>query len=105
MPTNINIFIITIIIIIITITMSPGRYHRDILSDKDCEHMYELVYSSERPVAQAAGEFLNERLFFPDEVPADSLRTKRGKRRWPNTPLIWGLVQFFIDSEVRGVGF
>ena len=82
----------------------PGRYHRDILSDKDCEHVYELVYSSHRAVAQAAGEFLNERLFIPDEVPADSLRTKRGKRRRPNTPLIRDLVQFFIESEVSPRG-
>ena len=33
------------------------------LSDKDCENVYELVYSSHRGVAQAAGEFLNQKLF------------------------------------------
>lgn len=62
--------------------------------------MYELVYSSHRAVAQAAGEFLNERLFVPDEEAVAGIRTKRGKKRLPNTPLIRDLVQFFIESEV-----
>lgn len=61
--------------------------------------MYELVYSSHRAVAQAAGEFLNERLFVQDELMQDT-RTKRGKKRLANTPLIRDLVQFFIESEV-----
>lgn len=75
------------------------RHHKDILTDKDCEHVYELVYSSHRAVAQAAGEFLNERLFVQDELMQDT-RTKRGKKRLANTPLIRDLVQFFIESEV-----
>lgn len=75
------------------------RHHRDILTDKDCEHVYELVYSSHRAVAQAAGEFLNERLFVPEDASV-IVRTKRGKKRLPNTPLIRDLVQFFIESEV-----
>lgn len=61
--------------------------------------MYELVYSSHRAVAQAAGEFLNERLFVPEDASV-IVRTKRGKKRLPNTPLIRDLVQFFIESEV-----
>lgn len=80
------------------------RHHRDILSDKDCEHVYELVYSSHRAVAQAAGEFLNERLFKPEED-TKTVRTKRGKKRLPNTPLIRDLVQFFIESEVNVLFF
>lgn len=76
------------------------RHHKDILTDKDCEHVYELVYSSHRAVAQAAGEFLNERLFVQDEL-MQGTRTKRGKKRLPNTPLIRDLVQFFIESEVK----
>lgn len=58
------------------------------------------MYSSHRAVAQAAGEFLNERLFVPEDVVAPT-RTKRGKKRPPNTPLIRDLVQFFIESEVK----
>ncbi|GAB6019831.1 hypothetical protein CHUAL_001371 [Chamberlinius hualienensis] len=79
-------------------------YHKDILTDKDCEHVYELVYSSHRAVAQAAGEFLNERLFTPDEDNVKGLKTKRGKKRSINTPLIRDLVQFFIESELHEHG-
>merc|ERR1719288_657254 len=64
----------------------------------------ELFTSSHRAVAQAAGEFLNERLFLPDEEAVRDLRTKRGKKRLPNTPLIKDLVQFFIESELHEHG-
>lgn len=67
--------------------------------------MYELVYCSHRAVAQAAGEFLHERLFLPDEEnDMSDLRTKRGKKRLPNTPHIRDLVQFFIESELHEQG-
>jgi cohesin complex subunit SA-1/2 len=36
----------------------------------------------------------------PDEDAVAGQRTRRGKRRLPNTPLIRDLVQFFIESEV-----
>jgi cohesin complex subunit SA-1/2 len=75
-----------------------------ILTDKDCELVYELVYSSHRAVAQAAGEFLNERLFVVDEGAVENIRTLRGKQRLPNTPLIRDLVQFFIESELHEHG-
>ena len=88
----------------VKLVISILKFHPDILSDKDCEHVYELVYSSHRAVAQAAGEFLNERLFLPDEEAVRDLRTKRGKKRLPNTPLIKDLVQFFIESELHEHG-
>ncbi|XP_068205797.1 cohesin subunit SA-2 isoform X2 [Palaemon carinicauda] len=88
----------------VKLVISILKYHRDILTDKDCEHVYELVYSSHRAVAQAAGEFLNERLFIPDDEAVAALRTKRGKKRRPNTPLIRDLVQFFIESELHEHG-
>ena len=47
------------------------KIHQDILTDKDCEVVYELVYSSHRGVAQAAAEFLNVRLFFVQDTGAD----------------------------------
>lgn len=84
----------------VKLVISILKHHRDILTDKDCEHVYELVYSSHRAVAQAAGDFLNERLFIPDDDAVAALRTKRGKKRRANTPLIRDLVQFFIESEV-----
>lgn len=80
------------------------RIHPDILTDKDCEIVYELVYSSHRGVAQAAAEFLNVRLFHLDEDSIDVVKTKRGKKRLPNTPLIRDLVQFFIESELHEHG-
>ncbi|KAG6462453.1 hypothetical protein O3G_MSEX013267 [Manduca sexta] len=78
------------------------KMHPDVLTDKDCENVYELVYSSWRAVAAAAGEFLNVRLFRADDVPEQ--RSRRGKRRLPNTPLIRDLVQFFIESELHEHG-
>lgn len=66
--------------------------------------MYELVYSSHRGVAQAAAEFLNVRLFHLDEDSTEVVKTKRGKKRLPNTPLIRDLVQFFIESELHEHG-
>jgi cohesin complex subunit SA-1/2 len=78
------------------------KIHQDILTDKDCEIVYELVYSSHRGVAQAAAEFLNVRLFFID--PSVESFTRRGKKRLPNTPLIRDLVQFFIESELHEHG-
>lgn len=74
------------------------------MTDKDCEIVYELVYSSHRGVAQAAAEFLNVRLFHLDEDSTDVVKTKRGKKRLPNTPLIRDLVQFFIESELHEHG-
>lgn len=80
--------------------------HPDVLTDKDCENVYELVYSSWRGVAAAAGEFLNVRLFRPDPAAllAPPLRSRRGKTRLPATALVRDLVQFFIESELHEHG-
>ncbi|KAL4713106.1 hypothetical protein ACJJTC_004492 [Scirpophaga incertulas] len=83
------------------------KMHPDVLTDKDCENVYELVYSSSRGVAAAAGEFLNVRLFRPEPgaPPAPAAqRSRRGKQRLPNTPLLRDLVQFFIESELHEHG-
>lgn len=88
----------------VKLVISILKHHREILTDKDCEHVYELVYSSHRAVAQAAGEFLNERLFRPDDEAVAGVKTKRGKKRLPNTPLIRDLVLFFIESELHEHG-
>ena len=62
--------------------------------------MYELVYSSNRQVAQAAGEFLNTKLFLRDDEGPKTLKIHKGKKQSLNAPLIRDLVQFFIESEV-----
>ncbi|XP_071839259.1 cohesin subunit SA-1-like isoform X2 [Apostichopus japonicus] len=75
------------------------KFNEDILTAEDCENVYQLVYASSRAVAQAAGDFLNERLFKREETEADKI--KRTKRRSLNSPLIRDLVQFFIESELH----
>lgn len=83
------------------------KMHPDVLTDKDCENVYELVYSSWRGVAAAAGEFLNVRLFQPAAAAAgggEPPRSRRGKLRSPNAPLVRDLVQFFIESELHEHG-
>ncbi len=84
----------------IVLLFSP-RFSDNVLTDKDCENVYELVYSSHRAVAQAAGEFLNAKLFTRE--PEEPTKTKRGVKRSENTPLMRDLVQFFIESEVREI--
>ncbi|XP_045516953.1 cohesin subunit SA-1 [Pieris brassicae] len=79
------------------------KMHPDVLTDKDCENVYELVYSSWRAVASAAGEFLKWRLF-RDDSPPPAARSRRGKVRLPNTGLLRDLVQFFIESELHEHG-
>lgn len=79
------------------------KHHLEVLSDKDCEHVYELVYATHRHLAQAAGEFLNERLFQVDESVGSS-RSRRGKKRSFHTPLIRDLIQFYIESELHEHG-
>ena len=74
------------------------RYSDNVLTDKDAENVYELVYSSHRAVAQAAGEFLNAKLFTRE--PEEPANTKQGTKRSESTPLMRDLVQFFIESEV-----
>ena len=75
------------------------------LSDRDCENIYELVFSSHRAVAQAAGEFLNCRLFSQEPTEEQrNARSKQGKRRSENTAKVRDLVQFFIESELHEHG-
>ncbi|KAL5005539.1 hypothetical protein ScPMuIL_018995 [Solemya velum] len=88
----------------VKLVISILRFNEAVLPDKDCENVYELVYSSHRQVAQAAGEFLNAKLFRKDEEAAHNLKTAKGKKRSPNTPLIRDLVQFFIESELHEHG-
>ena len=80
-------------------TVNTFRYSDNVLTDKDAENVYELVYSSHRAVAQAAGEFLNAKLFTRE--PEEPSNNKQGVKRSENTPLMRDLVQFFIESEVR----
>ena len=88
----------------VKLVINIHKHHREVLSDKDCEHVYELVFATNRAVAQAAGEFLNERLFQVDDQANENLRSRRGKKRSPHTPLIRDLIQFYIESELHEHG-
>ncbi|RWS14082.1 cohesin subunit SA-1-like protein [Dinothrombium tinctorium] len=88
----------------VKLIISIHKCHKEVLTDKDCEHVYELVYATHRAVAQAAGEFLNERLFQVDEEATANLRSRRGKKRSVHTPLVRDLIQFFIESELHEHG-
>lgn len=69
------------------------------LEDRDCENLYELVYHANRQIAQAAGEFLNQKLFVKIENPVIEFR--RGKKQSENSNFIQLLVQFLIESELH----
>lgn len=69
------------------------------LEDRDCESLYELVYHSNRAVAQAAGRFLNQKLFVKIENPLIEFR--RGKKQSENSNFIQLLAQFLIESEIH----
>ena len=63
--------------------------------------VYELVYSTHRTVARAAGSFLQQKLLMPS-MAQEQVRTKRGKKRLANTPLLRNLIQFYIESDRPG---
>ena len=44
------------------------KYQPNVLSDEQCEKVYELVYSKHKNVAKAAGSFLQEKLFKPSMI-------------------------------------
>lgn len=69
------------------------------LEDKDCENVYELVYHANRQIAQAAGGFLNQKLF--SKVDNPTIEFRRGKKQSENSSFIQLLVQFLIESELH----
>ncbi|XP_072330767.1 cohesin subunit SA-1 isoform X2 [Scyliorhinus torazame] len=71
------------------------------LSNEDCENVYHLVYSAHRPVAVAAGEFLNKKLFSRHDPQAEEAYAKSRGRHSPNGNLLKMLVLFFLESELH----
>ncbi|KAI6224359.1 SCD domain-containing protein [Aphelenchoides fujianensis] len=63
-----------------------------LLQLKDCVSIYETVYCSNRPLAVAAGEFLNVRVFQGVDESGQPLDSRS---------LIQNLVAFFIEGEVH----
>ncbi|KAI8772558.1 cohesin subunit SA-2 isoform X3 [Biomphalaria glabrata] len=74
--------------------------HEIVLSDKDCEQIYCLVYATRHPVAVAAAHFVNLKLF-QEAAMASPAKTASGKTRSPNTMFMKDLIQFYIESELN----
>lgn len=68
------------------------------LEDRDCENLYELVFHTNRSMAQAAGEFLNQKLFNKMDT---TVSGKRGKKVNQNASMLQLLVQFLIECELH----
>ena len=64
--------------------------------------LYELVYHTNRQIAKAAGEFLNQKLFIKVDNSSNEVEFKRGvKKQSENSTFIRLLVQFLIKSELH----
>jgi len=76
-------------------------YQEDCLTEEQCEKVYMLVYSANKIVARAAANFLVQ-MQFKSSMLEEQVRTRRGKKRSPNTAYVRNLVQFYIESDQPG---
>ncbi|CAJ0579859.1 unnamed protein product, partial [Mesorhabditis spiculigera] len=74
------------------------RAFPNILTKDDCVPIYELVYTNHRPLAVAAGNFLNVKVF-PNAAPAGSDPVTS-----PNKDLLLDLIRFYIEGECHEHG-
>ncbi|XP_040271102.1 cohesin subunit SA-3 [Bufo bufo] len=70
----------------------------NILSKEDCESIYPLVYSNNRTVAAAAGEFVYQRLL---DISTEEHSPEHSNRRSSHTSFFHLLIDFFISSELH----
>ncbi|XP_058886191.1 cohesin subunit SA-2 isoform X2 [Acipenser ruthenus] len=74
----------------------------DVLSLEDCKTMYQFVYSSHRPLATTAGEFLYKNLLSHHQVPEQEDEVSKQKGRNNHyTSTIKTLIQFFQENELH----
>ncbi|RMC06709.1 hypothetical protein DUI87_16152 [Hirundo rustica rustica] len=71
----------------------------DVLSAEDCEMLYQFVYTTHRPLAVAAGEFLYKRLLCREGD--KELQPKGGGKLGANTDQLKRLINFFLESELH----
>ncbi|XP_049759324.1 cohesin subunit SA-3 isoform X6 [Elephas maximus indicus] len=72
-----------------------------VLTDTDCESIYPVVYASNRALASAAGEFLYQKLFYPEcETRAVGRKERRRSPRSQRT-FFHLLLSFFVESELH----
>ncbi|XP_019384955.1 PREDICTED: cohesin subunit SA-2-like isoform X2 [Crocodylus porosus] len=72
----------------------------DALSSEDCETLYQFVYTTHRPLAVAAGEFLYKRLLNNQGDEEEGLPKSRGKFE-PSASRLRILIAFFLESELH----
>ncbi|XP_027582182.2 cohesin subunit SA-2-like isoform X2 [Pipra filicauda] len=70
----------------------------DVLSAEDCEMLYQFVYTTHRPLAVAAGEFLYKRLLISE---GDEVQPKGGREFGASTDQLKRLIHFFLESELH----
>ncbi|NXB73108.1 STAG2 protein, partial [Donacobius atricapilla] len=71
----------------------------DVLSAEDCEMLYQFVYTTHRPLAVAAGEFLYKRLLSHEGD--KEVQPKGGGRSGASTDQLKRLIHFFLESELH----
>uniref|UniRef100_A0A8C8RVQ7 Cohesin subunit SA n=1 Tax=Pelusios castaneus TaxID=367368 RepID=A0A8C8RVQ7_9SAUR len=72
----------------------------DALSSTDCETLFQFVYTTHRPLAVAAGEFLYKRLLSYQGTEEEVLPKRRGKFG-ANPSYMRKLITFFLESELH----
>ncbi|XP_014107684.1 PREDICTED: cohesin subunit SA-2-like isoform X1 [Pseudopodoces humilis] len=71
----------------------------DVLSAEDCEMLYQFVYTTHRPLAVAAGEFLYKRLLSREGD--KEVQPKGGGKFGASTDQLKRLIHFFLESELH----
>ncbi|NXL89680.1 STAG2 protein, partial [Alectura lathami] len=71
----------------------------DVLSAEDCETLYKLVYTTHRPLAVAAGEFVYKRLLSREGD--EEVLSKGGGKFGASTDQLKRLIRFFLESELH----
>ncbi|XP_032852457.1 cohesin subunit SA-2 isoform X2 [Tyto alba] len=71
----------------------------DVLSAEDCETLYQFVYTTHRPLAVAAGEFLYKRLLSHEGD--EEVQPKGGGKFGASTEQLKRLIRFFLESELH----
>ncbi|KAM9593578.1 cohesin subunit SA-2-like isoform 1-T3 [Morphnus guianensis] len=71
----------------------------DVLSTEDCETLYQFVYTTHRPLAVAAGEFLYKRLLSHEGD--EEVQPEGGGKFGASTDRLKRLISFFLESELH----
>uniref|UniRef100_A0A8U7NNU9 Cohesin subunit SA n=1 Tax=Corvus moneduloides TaxID=1196302 RepID=A0A8U7NNU9_CORMO len=71
----------------------------DVLSAEDCEMLHQFVYTTHRPLAVAAGEFLYKRLLSHEGD--EEVQPKGGGKFGASTDQLKRLIHFFLESELH----